>query len=128
MNLLVDPDTGHLQGVIEWADAALWPFGIALWGVESILGYSNSDGWFWLDENVHSLYRAFGNRFVAEVGELPMDTLAVIEASRVFGILLRYGFDRKDGMSVVTDDIMSLEVFLGRKHNQTDRIGRVLFA
>ncbi|KAH0333138.1 hypothetical protein KCU81_g9958, partial [Aureobasidium melanogenum] len=37
MNLLLDAGTGNLRGVVDWADAAVRPFGIALWGLESVL-------------------------------------------------------------------------------------------
>ena len=36
-NILVDSDSGHLTGVVDWADARIEPFGIALWGLESML-------------------------------------------------------------------------------------------
>ena len=45
MNILVDPDSGHLTGVVDLADASIKPFGIALWGLESILGCSGPQGW-----------------------------------------------------------------------------------
>lgn len=32
MNILVDPETGHIHGVIDWVDAKIQPFGLALWG------------------------------------------------------------------------------------------------
>ncbi len=37
MNILVDPDSGHLTGVVHWADASIEPFGIALWGLGAYL-------------------------------------------------------------------------------------------
>ncbi len=30
MNFLVNPETGHLTGVIDWAEAEILPFGYAL--------------------------------------------------------------------------------------------------
>jgi Ser/Thr protein kinase RdoA (MazF antagonist) len=34
MNILVDPDTGHITGVVDWADATLEPFSMVLWGLD----------------------------------------------------------------------------------------------
>ena len=45
MNILVDPDSGHITGVVEWVDATIEPFGMALWGLESVLGCSGPNGW-----------------------------------------------------------------------------------
>jgi hypothetical protein len=45
MNILVHPHTGHITGVVDWADATIEPFGIALWGLDSVLGCSGSEGW-----------------------------------------------------------------------------------
>jgi hypothetical protein len=44
MNILVDPDTGHLTGVVDRADAAIEPFGMAIWGLEDVLGWSGPGG------------------------------------------------------------------------------------
>ncbi|KAH6649586.1 hypothetical protein F5144DRAFT_607715 [Chaetomium tenue] len=38
MNLLVDPATGRLTGVVDWAEARALPFGLALYGLENVLG------------------------------------------------------------------------------------------
>ena len=45
MNILVDPDTGHITGIIDWVKAKVCPFGIPLWGLENILGNMNARGW-----------------------------------------------------------------------------------
>jgi hypothetical protein len=44
MNILVDPNTGHITGVVDWAEAGILPFGISLWGFENALGYMDSQG------------------------------------------------------------------------------------
>lgn len=41
LNVLVDPLTGRLTSVINWAKAKICPFGISLWGLENILGSMN---------------------------------------------------------------------------------------
>ncbi|KAF2789018.1 hypothetical protein K505DRAFT_393437, partial [Melanomma pulvis-pyrius CBS 109.77] len=37
-NFHVDEATGHITGVVDWADAMIAPFGISLGGLETILG------------------------------------------------------------------------------------------
>ncbi|EMF15643.1 uncharacterized protein SEPMUDRAFT_39168 [Sphaerulina musiva SO2202] len=37
-NLLVDPSTWHLTGVVDWAEAEYLPFGMTLYGIEHLLG------------------------------------------------------------------------------------------
>lgn len=44
MNIFVDPNTGHITGIIDWAEARILPFGISLWGFENMLGYMDSQG------------------------------------------------------------------------------------
>jgi hypothetical protein len=61
MNLLLDTATGSLQGVVDWTDAAIWPFGIALWGLERLLGYGGPNGWTWLDDEPSSHREVFSN-------------------------------------------------------------------
>ncbi|KAG9694712.1 hypothetical protein KCU95_g5542, partial [Aureobasidium melanogenum] len=89
MNLLLDAATGNLRGVVDWADAAVRPFGIALWGLESVLGYSGPNGWTWLDDESCSF-----------------------EKARKLGLLLRYGFIWQDNRFVLAKDTTMLEILL----------------
>lgn len=121
MNILVDPDSGHLTGVVDWADATIEPFGIALWGLESALGCSGPGGWsyFWHDSS-HSR-RLFRQAFLAEIGEsLSEQTCRAIDEVRTLGILLRYGFTWESGAQKPVDDTSLLDVFLGSESIQTN--------
>lgn len=115
MNLILDASTGHLQGVVDWADAEIWPFGIALWGVESILGYDGPNGWTWLDDEVESYRALFSATFQQETMAVSADQLVLIEKTRNLGLLLRYGFVWRDGMAVPAEDTSMLEACLKRK-------------
>jgi hypothetical protein len=112
MNLLLDRTTGHLRGVIDWADAAVWPFGIALWGLESVLGYGGPDGWIWLDDESRSCRTVF-SRSLQTALHLPAGDFLTIEKARKLGLLLRYGFVWQEGRHVLTDNTAMLELFLG---------------
>lgn len=58
MNILVDPDSGEITGVVDWPNASILPFGFTLYALESALGSMGSSGWQWFD-NVHDLRDAF---------------------------------------------------------------------
>lgn len=58
MNILVDPNIGHITCVVDWADATIEPFGMALWGLESVLGCSGPNGWSYFGSNLS--YSHFG--------------------------------------------------------------------
>lgn len=91
MNLLLDPVTRNLRGVVDWADAAIWPFGGPLWGLKSVLGYGGPEGWKWLDDEPRSCRRNF--YMILETAlHRPVSDLDTIEKVRKLGLLLRYGF------------------------------------
>lgn len=103
MNFLVDENSGHLTGVIDWAEAEILPFGFNLWGVENLLGYMDGNGWNYF-EGYEDLRGEFWKSFygavvVAEEGDgvLASEVLLrqkqdTIDVARRMGILFRYGF------------------------------------
>lgn len=129
LNILVDPATGHLGGVTDWAEAGVAPFGTALYGLERILGYSNATGWHY--HAGHEALRAlFWNTFetriqgtAAPMMGLSADDNKAIETGRMLGFFLRYGFTwtpggRGRGHVVVDEDSSSfhdLDVFCAAK-------------
>jgi len=113
MNILVDPDSCHLTGIVDWADASIEPFGIALWGLESVLGCSGPHGWSYHGNDVSNSRRLFGRILSSEIGGAVSDeTLMAIEEVRTLGLLIRYGFNWEDGAQKPTQDTTLLEVFL----------------
>lgn len=113
MNILVDPDSGHLTGVVDWADAGIEPFGIALWGLESVLGSSGSDGWSYFGNDVSHSRRLFRKAFLTEIGApISHKTRRAIDEARTLGVLLRYGFNWEDGTEKPIGDTSLLDVFL----------------
>ena len=105
MNILVDSDSGHLTGVVDWADASIEPFGIALWGLESILGCSGPQGWAYHGNDVSHSRRLFRTVFLAEIGgALSDEACRAIEEFRTLGVLLRYGFSWEEGTEKPAQD------------------------
>lgn len=105
MNFLVDENSGHLTGVIDWAEAEILPFGFNLWGVENLLGYMDGNGWNYFEgyEDLRAVFweTFYGAVVVAEEGEedgvLASEVLRkqkqdTIDGARRMGILFRYGF------------------------------------
>ncbi|KAK4168297.1 hypothetical protein QBC43DRAFT_228862 [Cladorrhinum sp. PSN259] len=89
MNILVNPHTGELTGVIDWADASIQPFGFTLYALENALGNMSSGGWKWFD-NADELRDAFWRDFVDNTGVSESETRLIKLAAKA-GILIRYG-------------------------------------
>lgn len=121
INILVDSDTGHLTSVVDWADTVIWPFGVALWGLESVLGRIGPGDWMWFSDELPWQRQLFCRTFREEVCGLSDEQCQYIERSRVLGILLRYGFTWENGEMVPTNDTKLVSTFLGCKFNRTDQ-------
>lgn len=96
MNILVDPGTGHITWVIDWAEARICPFGVSLWGLENVLGHMNSQGWHYHPHH-HSLRDLFWQTFETDVGGVSEEDKQSVQIARMAGLFLRYGFAWADG-------------------------------
>ncbi|OAG39644.1 hypothetical protein AYO21_06112 [Fonsecaea monophora] len=97
MNIFVDPNTGHVTGIIDWAEASILPFGISLWAFENILGYMDSQGWHYYN-NRDKLEDLFWQTFEEAVGGISETDRQAIRVARMAGFFLRYGFVWEDGV------------------------------
>jgi hypothetical protein len=97
MNIIVNPDTGHISGVVDWAEAEILPFGVSLWGFENITGFMDSQGWHYYN-NHRKLLRLLWQTFEKTVGELSDADKYAIQVARTIGFFLRYGFVWEDGV------------------------------
>lgn len=84
LNILVDPSNGHITGLIDWAEAAISPLGISLWGLENLLGSMNAQG---LRYNLHqdSVRARFWQSFEEAVGHISDDDRRLIAMARMAG-------------------------------------------
>ncbi|KAJ2986957.1 hypothetical protein NUW58_g4778 [Xylaria curta] len=89
MNILVDPCSGKITGVVDWPGASIQPFGFTLYALENALGSMGSNGWKWFD-NVDDLRSAFWRTFREQTG-LSKPQTRLIELAGKAGILIRYG-------------------------------------
>jgi hypothetical protein len=96
-NILVDPVTCHLTGVIDWAEAEICPFGQNLHSLESLTGTMHLRNGWRRYENYEALWDAFWGRFREEVEGLDGETVRSVEMARTLGLLLDKGFTRRLG-------------------------------
>ncbi|CEO58806.1 hypothetical protein PMG11_03508 [Penicillium brasilianum] len=65
MNLPVNPKSGNITGIVDWAESRILPFGFALYGLENFLGRMDSEGWHYYDR-YHELESLFWQTFREE--------------------------------------------------------------
>lgn len=100
-NILVDEQSWHLNGLVDWAEAEFLPFGIGLYGLDHLLGGLSPSGaisrFVYLDE-AGSLRRYFWRRLVDRFPELVEGELgAAVRLARAVGMLLWHGFAWDNG-------------------------------
>jgi len=97
MNILIDPNSGEITGIVAWSSASIQPFGVTLYALENALGIMRSGGWEWYD-NVDYLRDAFWRVFKEQTG-LPETQMGLIKVAGKAGILIRYGTAYDSGFS-----------------------------
>lgn len=117
-NIMSDPSTGHLSGLVDWAEAEILPFGICLYGLEEFLGEMTSRGFFYCP-NATLLREVFWKTLLEHIPELQCN-LTAVSMARDLGVLLWHGIAFDDGKidRVVQEgrddvEIAYLDAFLG---------------
>ncbi|TFB06238.1 hypothetical protein CCMA1212_001979 [Trichoderma ghanense] len=99
-NILVSPKTGRLTGLIDWAEAEWLPFGMALYGIEEVLGETvlASEGFEYYADH-RELRQLFWGEFLSLTRQRQMSTVQMqrVEAARKLGILFWRGIAFDDG-------------------------------
>ncbi|KAJ0424804.1 hypothetical protein BJY00DRAFT_275288 [Aspergillus carlsbadensis] len=105
MNILVNPQTGNITGIVDWAESRILPFGFALYGLENFLGWMDSKGWHYYD-CFRELESLFWKTFREKAHNFSDADLHLIRAARMAGLFYRYGliFDTKGVMQSVRTD------------------------
>jgi len=97
-NLMVDASSGHLTGLVDWAEAEYLPFGVCLHGLEEILGEMTTAGFeYYADaDELRGVFWAELGRFVPELrGEgAPLEA---VNLARDLGVLLWHGIAFDNG-------------------------------
>lgn len=122
-NIMVDEQTCHLVGVIDWAEAEICPFGLNLHALQQVTGRLHlRNGWSRYGD-YDALEEVFRERFTADVkGDVTQDQLKTIKLARALGLLLSKGFTSRlknmPAPKVIGDDeygrynMLSLDGFL----------------
>lgn len=92
-NMLVDPDTCHLLGVIDWAEAKIEPFGVNSYAVEKLMGRFHLRDGASRYPDYDTLYNTFWQTLEAEISsDLSDAVISAIRSAMLLGFLLEHGF------------------------------------
>ncbi|PMD37754.1 hypothetical protein L207DRAFT_556039 [Hyaloscypha variabilis F] len=94
-NFHVDETTGHITGIVDWADAKIAPFGVSLANMEVVLGIQTRTNWYF-HPNHHSLRKLFWKTFYRVTGYISKDDRRSIEVARLFGLFREHGREEKE--------------------------------
>jgi len=126
-NVMVDPMTGRLTGLVDWAEAEVLPFGTCLYGLEELLGTMTQTGWTYHHRS-ECLRTAFWRKLRAEIPELDGNAkvLEAVETAMDVGVLLWHGFawddgaiDRVVGEGRDDEEIRYLDAFLNHRRTSS---------
>lgn len=100
-NILVDAETGHLTGLVDWAEGEWLPLGVGLYGLEELLGHETACSGFQYFDDHEGLRRVFWNGFLYLCGdgfELGAELRSnEVQLARRLGIMLWRGIAFDDG-------------------------------
>ncbi|KAF1354812.1 hypothetical protein BDV97DRAFT_90828 [Delphinella strobiligena] len=89
-NILVN-DENHITGIIDWWDAGIMPFGVALHGFFfNMMGWMDKDGWHFYPCH-RETEKLFWDTFETIVGTLTYKEKRAMEIAQMVGYYLRYG-------------------------------------
>lgn len=91
LNFLIDPDTGYITGIVDWAEARVLPFGLGLWAVENVLGFMDNEGWHYFD-NHKELRALFWTTLRSLTHEFTEQHMKMVRITRLMGMFRRHGF------------------------------------
>lgn len=118
-NIIIEPSSSHIIGLVDWAEAEHLPFGLCLYGLEEFLGQLTSAG-FEYYADASELRTVFWDTLLKEIPELSQGKVfQAVTMARDLGVLLWYGIAFDDGAinRVVVegrdnDEIHRLDAFL----------------
>ncbi|OAQ70282.1 protein kinase-like protein [Pochonia chlamydosporia 170] len=99
-NIMVDPDTGHITGLLDWAEGEWLPLGVGMYAVDECLGRDDPDKGFLYFEDHEELRMVFWQTFLGlcECTAIDDGFKAVeVEMARRLGVLLWRGIAFDNG-------------------------------
>lgn len=91
MNILINPKTGNITGIIDWSKSRILPFGFALYRLENLLGRMHSEGWHYYNHH-RVLENLFQKTFQKKAEGTSDANLYLIRSARMAGLFYCYGF------------------------------------
>jgi hypothetical protein len=91
MNVLINPKTGNITGIVDWAESRILPFGFPLYGLDNVLGWMDSEGWHYYDGH-RELDNLFWKIFQGEAKNVSNADMHLIRVAKMAGIFCQYGF------------------------------------
>ncbi|KAI1424262.1 hypothetical protein F5Y12DRAFT_785421 [Xylaria sp. FL1777] len=108
-NIHVDPATGKITGICDWADAKVGPFGMSLGGLETMLGTPITTGDYWrYHPNHQELRDRFWTAFYIHLGGASDAQKRRIETARLVGLFLANGFQHGNPATEESEDLRFL--------------------
>lgn len=98
-NLLVDPETWNLTGIIDWSTATILPFGLELDILHLLTGYMDRSGWHFysIRAQIHEVFWVeFGKAAGVDNGFVQNDLRPDVEMVMKIAVILRYGLQRDE--------------------------------
>ncbi|KAI1306410.1 hypothetical protein F5Y03DRAFT_384219 [Xylaria venustula] len=122
-NIMVNPHSGKLTGLLDWAEAEWLPFGVGMYGLEELLGEDNQNSRFVYYPEARHLRHIFWSQLISLIPELGIDSrfIALVKKAQTLGVLLWHGIAFDDGeLNRVVEEgkddreIQRLAIFLAR--------------
>ncbi|KAK6950051.1 hypothetical protein Daesc_008374 [Daldinia eschscholtzii] len=97
-NVMVDPKSGELLGLLDWAEAEYLPFGVGMYGLQELLG-EDKDGHFVYYPEAKHLRNLFWAELLSQLPELSQNPrrVVLIRKAQILGIFLWHGIAFDDG-------------------------------
>ncbi|PBP26567.1 hypothetical protein BUE80_DR002487 [Diplocarpon rosae] len=96
-NIMVDPSSGRLTGLVDWAEAEMLPFGTCFYGLEEMLGEITLAGFQYRQDapELRTIFWTELKKHIPELGQSPVQE--AVELARDLGVLLWHGIAFDDG-------------------------------
>ncbi|CRK44654.1 hypothetical protein BN1723_006247 [Verticillium longisporum] len=103
-NIIVEEESCHLVGVIDWSEAEIGPFGTNLHSLQSLMSKLDLRKGGIRYEDYDDLARSFWETLSGEVGGLRDNTTRSIKAAMVLGLLRSRGFTSRLANEPIRND------------------------
>lgn len=94
-DIIVDTTSCRLIGIVDWAEAEIFPFGQNLHSLQALTGALHLKNRWRRYEGYEALQDTFWSTFQDEVGVLSTEIMKAIKMARIMGLLRSRGFTKR---------------------------------